>query len=95
MTLNESITVVSNILEKYHGCRFGEVFDRKSKFKNEPINKNALYISREDYTYFYLSGFIMFRHDVHELCVYTNKLTKFKNCEDVYNFFKIELKDIV
>ena len=50
MTLNESITVVSNILEKYHGCRFGEVFDRKSKFKN---------------------------------------------CEDVYNFFKIELKDIV
>ena len=56
MTLNESITVVSNILEKYHGCRFGEVFDRKSKFKNELINKNALYISREDYTYFYLSG---------------------------------------
>ena len=44
MTLNESITVVSNILEKYHGCRFGEVFDRKLKFKNELINKNALYI---------------------------------------------------
>lgn len=51
------ITVVSNILEKYHGCQFGEVFDRKTEFKNELINKNALYISREDYTYFiYLGG---------------------------------------